>query len=477
MNAVAPRIIRPQPGPQEMFLSTPADIAIFGGAAGGGKSYALLMEPIRHVGNKGFGGMVFRREATQITSPGGLWDTSRDLYYGLRGRPSTQPRHNWRFPSGASISMAHLKYDHDVQAWQGSQIPFLGWDELTHFSEYQFFYMLSRNRSASGVRPYVRATCNPDAGSWVAKLIEWWIDQETGYAIPERSGVIRYFMRLGDEMVWGASPAEVIARAGNRVTEEMARMGVTSRDLVKSLTFIVSKLEDNPALLSRDPTYWANLMALPRVERERLLGGNWKIRAAAGLVFPANRARIIPAVPGDVRRWVRRWDLAATKPSETNKDPDATAGVLMGEMESGLRWVVADVEHIRDEAHEVRKLIKATAEADRRKYGRVTTVLPKDPAQAGKDQAATLVAMLKGFHAVARPESGDKLTRAEPFSAQWQAGNVDLVEGRWNVPFIAELDGFAGLSKDKDDQVDAASGAFAYLNSGEPYYDASLGWV
>ena len=95
--------------------------------------------------------------------------------------------------------------------WQGAEIALLGFDELTHFTAYQFFYLLSRNRSTSGVKPYVRATCNADADSWVAKFIEWWIDDE-GYAIPSRSGVIRYFVRIEDTIEWGDTREELYER-------------------------------------------------------------------------------------------------------------------------------------------------------------------------------------------------------------------------------------------------------------------------
>ncbi len=159
------RLLRPQPGPQEDFLSSSADIVIYGGAAGGGKTYGLLLECIRNVDVEEFGAVVFRRVSTQITSQGGLWDTSKQIYPLTGALPTTQPRHLWRWKSGARVTFAHLQNDQDVQSWQGSQIPLICWDELTHFTEYQFFYMLSRNRSASGVAPYMRATCNPDATS------------------------------------------------------------------------------------------------------------------------------------------------------------------------------------------------------------------------------------------------------------------------------------------------------------------------
>ncbi len=258
--------IRPQPGPQERFLSTPADIAIYGGGAGGGKTWALLLEPLRHINNKDFDAVIFRRTSPQIRNPGGLWDASFDLYPCIGGAPKQEPL-EWKFPSGAKLKFAHMEHEKNKLDWQGSEVPFIGFDELTHFTETQFFYMLSRNRSMSGIRPYIRATCNPDAGSWVAQFIAWWIDQRTGIAIPERSGVLRWFVRVNDLIVWGDSPAEIMA-----AHPEVQRVDV------KSATFIVASIHDNRKLIERDPGYLGNLRALPQVERERLLGGNWRIR-------------------------------------------------------------------------------------------------------------------------------------------------------------------------------------------------------
>src|SRR5271170_1350450 len=110
---------------------------------------------------------------------------------------------------------------------QGAQVP--GFDELTHSTKSQFFYMMSRNRSMCGVRPYIRATCNPDADSWVAEFISWWIDQETGLPIPERAGKVRYFIRVNDAVLWGDSPAELRQRYGEDVQP-------------KSVCFIPAKL-------------------------------------------------------------------------------------------------------------------------------------------------------------------------------------------------------------------------------------------
>lgn len=440
------KVIRPQAGPQETFLASPADIAIYGGAAGGGKTWALLLEPLRHVGNKDFGAVFFRRSTVQVRNEGGLWDESTKLYPDLGGAPKEHVL-SWAFPSGASVSMAHLEHDKTVLNYQGSQIPLILFDELTHFSQKQFWYMLSRNRSMSGVRPYVRATCNPDADSWVAQFIEWWIDQNTGLPIPERSGALRWFVRINDALKWADTPEELEAK----------HPGIPP----KSVTFIAASLTDNKALMDADPGYMANLLALPKVDRERLLGGNWKIRPASGLLFKRSWVRVVDAAPTDLRI-VRGWDLAGTPKTEDN-DPDWTAGTKLGVSKSTGRYIVLHHVRDRDTPHKVEALIANTASQDGKG---VEISLPQDPGQAGKSQVATLIRMLTGYTARATPETGDKQTRFGPFSAQCEAGNVDVLRGAWNDEWFDNLEAFPDGAH--DDDADSTARAFNSLSLAPP---------
>jgi predicted phage terminase large subunit-like protein len=206
-------------------------------------------------------------------------------------------------------------------------------------------------------------------------------------------------------------------------------------------------------------------MNLSRVDRERLLEGNWKVRPSAGSYFPRHKVSVLAEVPTDVKRWVRKWDLAATTPSESNPSPDATCGVLMGLRDNG-RLVIANVINVREDAHEVRRLIKNTAEMDTALYGRgarshVTIVIPIDPGSAGKDVATSYASMLLGYSIRTIRETGSKIVRCEPFSSQWCAGNVDIVSSSWNSDYLRELEHFPeGMH---DDAVDASSGAFIQL--------------
>lgn len=447
--------IRPQPK-QEEFLSNPADIVIYGGAAGGGKSWSLLYEPLRHVDNGGFGAVIFRQSMTQVMEEGGLWDESMKLYSLFPGaRPIQSPKPFWKFPSGAKVRFRQIARDEDLKNWQGTQICCIEFDELTHFSKAQFVYMLSRNRSMCGVDPYIRASCNPDADSWVADFISWWIDQETGYAIPERSGAVRYMANVNEEFVWGDTPEEVI-----RIAEEADYDVEITKDDIKSVAFVPSTIYDNQELLKVNPGYMANLKALSIVERERLLYGNWKIKAAKGLFFPRSALpELLEEVPSDVTRWVRAWDLAATDTDEGG-DPAYTASVLLGKRKDGS-YVIADATNSRLKAEKVRTLVKQCAVSDKEKYRRVKIRMSIDPGQAGKEQSQSYIKMLAGFSISAVRESGTKEARAEPFAAQWQAGNVYVVAGPWTEALLGQYESFPE-SKFKD-MVDAGSNAFNEL--------------
>lgn len=445
-----PLYLTPQPGPQTAFMCSSADIVIYGGAAGGGKTFALLLEGLRHKDIAGFSGVVFRKNYTQITASGGLWDAANKIYGQVQGaKPKKTPKLHWFFsPSGARIHFAHLERDEDLQGWQGSEICYLAFDELTHFSRHQFLYMLSRNRSTCGIRPYVRATCNPDSDSWVADFISWWINQDTGYPIYERSGVVRYMCVLNDTIYWGSNPHELAKEHGVNVEE------------CKSVTFIASKLTDNKVLMAKDPSYMANLKALAEIDKERLLYGNWKIRPAAGMYFKTENFTFVDAVPKNIVAYARSWDLAATEPTPLNPDPDATAGVLMGLLDDG-RVTVIDVKRKQIKANDARNLLRNMAAIDQGKYKFVQITIPQDPGQAGKAQAQSLVSMLAGYSVEIVSPTGSKEVRATPFASQVQAGNVLILKGEWNDMYLSELESFP--ESKHDDMVDASSDAFNKL--------------
>lgn len=442
--------IRLQPR-QELFCASPADIAIFGGSAGGGKTFSLLLEPLRHVDNPGFGAVIFRRTIPEITREGGLWDESKKIYP-LLNATSNENDHQFKFPSGSKVTFAHMQREDDKLSWKSSQIPLLIFDQLETFTETQVFYMFSRNRSMCGIRPYVRASCNPEPG-WLADFLSWWIDED-GYAIVERSGKIRWMVRENDKTYWSDDPDELQAEH--------------PKSTPKSVTFILSTVYDNQILLRQDPGYLANLQALSFVDRERLLGdakrgGNWKIKPAAGKVFDRSWFEIVDAVPpgGKV---IRFWDLAATEEEmgakKKSKDPDYTASVK-GTLVAGITYFL-DMTNARMGPARANVAMRNTAEQDNLGDSRVAVRFEQEGGASGKRDAYNIITSMQGHDIKGVPPQGDKVTRAKPLAAQALAGNVKLLRGAWNEEFLTNMHAFPDPDY-HDDIPDAADGCYNEL--------------
>jgi hypothetical protein len=249
------RILKPNPGPQEMFLSTSADIAGYGGSAGGGKTFGLLLEALRWKELPHFPTLILRREIAMTKQLGGIWQEAHQLL--SETTTVNLSERFFQFPSGARIQMSGIKAESDVHKYQGAQLPHILFDELTHFTEYQFWYMWSRCRSGQfPVKPYMRATFNPQRTGWVKRLFAPWVDSSWPEEDKAQSGEIRWFIRENDQICWVPEGTE------NAI----------------SITFIRAKLSDNPQLMERDPGYLQKLMSLPEKERRELLDGDWDAR-------------------------------------------------------------------------------------------------------------------------------------------------------------------------------------------------------
>ncbi|WP_291981934.1 phage terminase large subunit [Luteitalea sp.] len=440
-----------QPGPQQEAFASEADIVILGGSAGGGKTWLEIAVPTEHIGNSQFRAVLFRREYSEITMTGGMLEESQVWYPRLGGVLRQSPQIEWRFPSGAKIAFRGLQHEGQLeQKAKGLQATYILLDQLEEFTAKIFWYLLSRNRSAASVPPRVFATINPvpdddPTGGWVHTLLSWWIDPETGYAIQERSGKVRWFLRLNETLHWGDSREELVERFRGQIPDE---------DLLpKSITFIRAKLDDNPALLASTPQYRASLLALTLVDRQRLLDGNWKIKPAAGKVFNRAWFEIVDAAPVDARR-CRGWDKAGTEGAG-----DRSAGIRIAKDKRGM-YYVEDAVVGQWSSHQRNVVIQQTATGD----GQACMIrLEQEPGSGGKESAEISVRELAGYDVKAKPVTGDKLTRAKPFAAQAEAGNVRLVRGDWNEAYLRELHQFEGKDGQVDDQVDASSTAFNAL--------------
>lgn len=456
--------IEPQAGKQWSAFASSADVVFYGGSAGGGKTWWLTYEPMRHVRRKGFNAIIFRRTNPELMGGGSVWEESKTLYPHFGGRSRMSPVLDWTFETdddGTSlVEMRHLQHPKDLLAHQSKQYCLIEFDELTHFPEEMFWYLFSRNRSTCGVKPYIRAAMNPDPDSWVAEFIEWYIDQETGYAIEERGGVIRHFIRYDEAIEWGESEEELEEKFPAYFFDVN---GKRNNKHSTTFTFIPARLEDNPKMLEVDPQYESRMDLLPKVDRERLRWGNWKIKPAAGMYFPRHKAEIVEEAPVEVIGRVRGWDKAATKPTPKNPRPDWTVGPLMSRDRQGIIYI-EHVHRMQDNPLEVEGAITGYAGTDPRG---TSVAMWQDPAQAGKSEAAHFTRLLFGVEIDFFKANQDKTTFAKPFSSQWLAGNVKLVRGPWNEPFLKVMENFAGPDTEGvDDDVDGCSVCFLKLGAG-----------
>ena len=389
---------------QYRFLLIPDVEAFYGGAAGGGKSDALLMGAIMFCHLPGYHAILFRKTLEDHNLSGGLIRRSREW---LRGKARwDRQSHVWTFPSGATITFGHLNNRDDHLRYQSTEFQYVGFDEITHIPEYQSRYLFSRLRrleNQTHIPLRMRAAANPE-GRYVQYVKRRYVDPETAIA-----------------------------------------------------PFVPAKIEDNPGL--DKASYLHSLARLDPITRERLQNGNWEI-LNQGLMFQRSWFEIVNDYPKDSRK-VRFWDKAATAPAP-GKDPDYTAGVLMI-VKSGVYYVI-DVVRFRGTPRTNEETILKTAERDGVGVG---IFMEQEPGSAGVADIDNYSRLLAGFRFRKGVRStGSKEVRAGPFSSAAEHGNVKLVKAAWNREFLDELELFPMGAH--DDQVDAASGAYVKLVESPP---------
>ena len=242
-------VFAPNEGPQTEFLAASETDVLYGGAAGGGKSYAMLVDPLRYAHRAAHRGLIIRRSMPELRE---LIDKSRELYpKAFPGCKYREVEKMWNFPSGAKIEFGFLERDADVYRYQGQAYSWIGFDEITHLpTEFSWNYLASRLRTTdSTIVPYMRCTANPGGvgAHWVKK---------------------RYI-----------DPADY-----NESFE--GSDGLTRK-------FIPAKLDDNP-YLAKDGRYEKMLMALPPTQRKQLLEGNWDVNEGAAFTEFNLEDHVIP---------------------------------------------------------------------------------------------------------------------------------------------------------------------------------------
>ena len=405
---------------QSAFLLVPNREALYGGSAGGGKSIALLMGALQYVDQPGYNALIIRKTFKDLNQPEALIDISKEWLTKTDAKWN-QSDHAWRFPSGAILQFGHMESENDKYQYQGAAYHFVGFDELTQFTEGQYTYLLSRVRrrknDESTFPLRVRAAANPGGVGH-----EW---------------VKRRFIELPeDEFITEQEQAKFDARI-----------------------FIPSGLKDNPHL-DRE-SYMEMLEELDPVTRAQLLHGDWDI-AGEGNMFKKEwfDNRIISEVPHNVKliRKIRYWDLASTDEAKVIKekgDADYTASVLQALGDDGNIYVL-EVSQDRLSPAAVERLIKTKADRD----GRIGTAIwmEQEPGSSGVQVVHHFMKAMLGYNFRGDKPTGSKIERARPASAACENGLVYIVRGAKTKAFINELHAFPMGAH--DDMVDAFTGGF-----------------
>lgn len=404
----------PTPKQRAFLLMNNTKEILYGGAAGGGKSVAQLMAALQFVDIPGYSAILFRKTYADLSLPGALIDMSKQWlmpFVESKEVKWSEKEKQYVFPSGATLNFGYLESANDCYRYQGAEFQYIGMDEVTHIDPANYRYLFSRLRKPKSLQVPLRfrATANPGG-------------QFGEY----------YYQRFFVE-----------GREAGRV-------------------FIGAGIDDNPYLDAE--AYKESLAELDPIERERLLNGNWEIKAS-GDMFSRHWFNIVPAadIPDAARR-VRYWDMACTDPSKrknkNTREPDWTVGFKLASYQ-GMYWI-EDIIRVQKTPHDIENIISETARQD----GYETAIrMEKEPGSSGEitiDHYTRNV--LPGYDFAGVASSGSKVERARTASAASQAGKVLISQRCRNMlPFLDEVDLFPfGIH---DDVVDGFSGAFNYFRN------------
>lgn len=475
-----PYVFRPHRGQQEKYFISTANIVIAGGGAGGGKSMSLFMDAAQGVVHEHYKAAMFRSTSVQIRIQDGLWDESKKHYSKIPGAEPNHTELKWSWQNGASIKF----YGCDKpEKFDGLQVSFLGIDELQQFTQKEFWYLISRVRSASSSAPIkIRATCNPEP-NWLAHLLKsgGWVGQG-GYSVEEMDGVVRWLLRGEDDssFIWADSPEEMAARypcakvgeAPNRDgacpqcgqspgTDDRSLLLPHARGSAQSVTFIQFRLEDNHTLLKNDPGYRARLESLDAAERRKKLERNWNAPPKSGAFFRAAwwgldlaTGQWVPSDnvvdrPPDKLGLCWSWDVAWS-----TERADWTVGVLWGRGER--YWYVLDAIRFRARAAHTIQVVRRCAESTASVLGqRCAVVLPKDPGLGGIQETEWLRELgalgLEVHVAADTGKLGDKVSRTVFVRSQAEHGFVKVVRNSHPsqpvASWLAQQETFPGSGK------------------------------
>lgn len=478
--------LAPQKGKQELAMNTTPDVMFYGGAAGSGKSRLLLTKAAYYAYNDpDFSGVMFRRNTGPLKAAGGLFTEAKKLFSIFKPgiRENAMEIDFSKNGNGGSLKFTHLEHENDAEGnHQGLQYSFIGFDELTHFSSTQFLYLLGRMRSESETDSFVLGTTNPDPDSWVLNWVEWYLDDK-GFPDKSKCGTIRYFLVVDDQPVFRDNEEELAEEYPDLCYVENDVTGETVYVPPMTFCFIGGTIFDNPALIKSNPKYLSNLKAQTKVNRERLLDGNWYARPEGSNYVTRGMVKKAEVIPHDAK-CVRAWDKAASEPSDINRYPDYTACIGMAKDTKGDYYLFGN---FHDDNHDDKSdvygkfrkiigkrdaLIRKQAEFD---GSDMEVILPQDPGAAGVAEFTESAKALSAAGIVAKadpmPSNKSKLTKFSPFASACENGMMFIVEstfenkatldGFWKE--VESFDGERSTGTKKDDWPDCAATAFNYL--------------
>jgi predicted phage terminase large subunit-like protein len=419
---------RPTPK-QARFLYLTGAEALFGGAAGGGKSDALLMGALQFVDVPGYAAILFRRTYADLSLPGALMDRAKEWLGGTAARWSDKEK-TWHFPSGATLTFGYLEHEDDKYRYQSSEFQFIGFDELTQFSETQFRYLFSRLRRLQSARVPLRMRAASNPGG-------------VGHA-------------------WVRQRFLLDGAAAGRV-------------------FVPARLDDNPHLDRAE--YVASLNQLDPITRGQLLAGDWnsfeggRFRAtwfggyASGADAHGHAAYFLDGDAAGVAA-ASCWRFVTVDPACTEKDTSDYTAIVVVAVTPNRDLLVLDVVRKR---LALDRIVPAVAEVCRRWRPRFVGI------EATGFQTAIYDAAKRhpGIPAVKPlfPEGKGKLVRATPAIIRAEAGQIYLPGAApWREDFVAELVMFTGDEKQDafSDQVDALAYAVQQLEGHPPLIHGAM---
>lgn len=500
--------IAPASRPQELFLTLrdgsgkrskwatedgeEVDIIFYGGQAGGGKSFASLLHHMKYIHIPYYKGIVIRRTTPMLTKPGAIWDEAKALYreYDDKARIRNKDMKISfgpveEFEKKAEVSFTHFERVDDTANFQGSQLSSAVLDELCQFEESQFLYILSRLRTKAEMKPVIRATMNPDPDSWVKKWIGWYLYPEGheffGRPNPERQGIVRWFIRNGNDMIWAESREEMFEKHGRRDSFGNL-LPEKDKKQIKPLSFawISASVYDNPYI---EDNYIAFLEGLPRIEKEILLYGSWEARPEGlGMIRREWFIEKDEEPPHtEVVKTVRAYDFAFTLKSDKNYSPDYTVSVKMSLLKSG-DYFIHDIRQTRVLPGQWLDFILEAAQRDGVK---TDIIIPLDPGPGAKFTNSILSKDISssGYFVRQMRSQGGKIDRFKPFASMVMNGGMQILKNcatdyengvvndlAFFYNQLESFDGRAGKRKSgesgHDDLCDACSDAFEALASG-----------